>query len=425
MPKLPWILLVLYGAALPRLHAQETLRVVSYNLLNYPNVSTIPKREDTLRVILEHLNPHILLFQELNTEQGANSILRQSLESWAPSRYTRAQFVPNATGASYNQHNMLYYDSTLLRLKSQQRIPTQTRDISIYTVYWKDPSAGADTVFLDIFALHHKAGNTASDRATRHAEADSLRKWLTARPGHPNRLLLGDFNVYRADEPAYRLVTSADSMAGYFRDPIQQPGNWNDNAGFAGIHTQSTRTASFGGGATGGLDDRFDQILISPALYNGAHGFTYISGSYQAVSNDGNHFNQSLLAAPPNTTLPYPVLSALYHMSDHLPVTLELRLDETVATARSKPPDARPATAFKATNPVQQTLHLHYTGITAIEGTLQVRDLTGRILLSEPLQVREGGVYSTETGHLCAGSYWLFITGQQGLLLHRQLLLKP
>ena len=38
--------------------------------------------------------------------------------------------------------------------------------------------------------------------------------------------------------------------------------------------TQSTRTAAFGGGATGGLDDRFDLILFSQSV-NDYGGISY------------------------------------------------------------------------------------------------------------------------------------------------------
>jgi hypothetical protein len=74
----------------------------------------------------------------------------------------------------------------------------------------------------------------------------------------------GDLNIYDSYEPAYQLMMSAGDAKLY--DPISQPGNWHNNVSFAAIHTQSTRTEAFGGGATGGLDDRFDQILVTDDL---------------------------------------------------------------------------------------------------------------------------------------------------------------
>ncbi|MCH6573843.1 MAG: hypothetical protein IH795_01365, partial [Bacteroidetes bacterium] len=42
--------------------------------------------------------------------------------------------------------------------------------------------------------------------------------------------------------------------------------NWHNNFSFVEIHTQSPRTRQFGGGANGGMDDRFDMILTSQSI---------------------------------------------------------------------------------------------------------------------------------------------------------------
>jgi len=49
----------------------------------------------------------------------------------------------------------------------------------------------------------------------------------------------------------------------------------------------------------------------------------YLANSYDAIGNDGNHFNSSLIASPVNSQYPDSVVKALYYMSDHLPVTLK------------------------------------------------------------------------------------------------------
>jgi hypothetical protein len=63
----------------------------------------------------------------------------------------------------------------------------------------------------------------------------------------------------------------------------------------------------------------------------GTNKLKYISGTYTAVGNDGLHYNKSLLALPTNTSVPANVLSALYYMSDHLPITLKLYFDEALS----------------------------------------------------------------------------------------------
>jgi endonuclease/exonuclease/phosphatase family metal-dependent hydrolase len=421
--KLPFLLLLaLICGYSPRLRAQETVRLLSYNLLNYPNISTIPQRQDTLRVILEHLNPDIVAVQELNTVLGADSILNRSLASWAPNRFARAAFVSNATGFGFNQHNMLFYDSTRFALQTQTRIATQQRDISVYTLYRKGANiAGTDTIFLQLFVVHLSASNTTADRNKRWGEIDALRNWLATQPSKANRILLGDLNVYTSTEAAYRLLTSADSMATYFVDPISQPGSWSANAAFAGIHTQSTRTVSLGGGASGGLDDRFDQILLAPSLMTGEFGATFSQGSYRAVGNDGNRFNKSLLSTPINTTLPYPVLTALYHMSDHLPVEIELVLDTPWPAKRQSP---NLSGRFKLQSPVQGHIALHYMGKHNFFGSMRWYSLQGALMWEQPLTIdpQQRQHYSLPL-NISSGTYLVTIQDQSAQTLHKQLII--
>jgi hypothetical protein len=109
--------------------------------------------------------------------------------------------------------------------------------------------------------------------------------------------------------------------SGYFLDPLNRPGYWNNNATFSDVHTQSTRVATLpDGGSNGGLDDRFDFILVSQAIMNFG-GVDYVPGTYWAYGNDGQHFNQQIVNPP------YPISEqiafALHDVSDHLPVVTE------------------------------------------------------------------------------------------------------
>lgn len=99
-------------------------------------------------------------------------------------------------------------------------------------------------------------------------------------------MVLGDFNIYKSSEPAYQRLLD-QSTSGYFFDVINMTGTWN-NASYAIYHTQSPRVRAFGGGATGGLDDRFDMILFSPAIIQNG-GITYVNNSYTVYGNNGLH----------------------------------------------------------------------------------------------------------------------------------------
>ena len=59
------------------------------------------------------------------------------------------------------------------------------------------------------------------------------------------------------------LIGSQDNDNGQLFDPINRIGHWHNNSSFADVHTQSPRTSSFGGGANGWMDDRFDWLLVS------------------------------------------------------------------------------------------------------------------------------------------------------------------
>ena len=129
-------------------------------------------------------------------------------------------------------------------------------------------------------------------------------------------MVTGDFNIYASTEPAYSALVD-QSTPGYFVDIFDLPGVWND-AAYAPYHTQSTRTRQFGGGANGGLDDRFDMILMSQSIID-TGGVHYVNNSYLPYGNDGLHYNDSI-NKPPNLAVGQVIADALHYSSDHLPV---------------------------------------------------------------------------------------------------------
>jgi hypothetical protein len=59
-------------------------------------------------------------------------------------------------------------------------------------------------------------------------------------------------------------------------------------------------------------------------LRDGVEGAQYIPGTYKVIGNDGNHFNKSIIETPTNTSVPANVNTALFNMSDHLPVLMKV-----------------------------------------------------------------------------------------------------
>jgi hypothetical protein len=143
-------------------------------------------------------------------------------------------------------------------------------------------------------------------------------------------LFAGDFNIYTSTEPAYlEILDQTNSVA--MEDPIDTPGAWNNNEDFRAVHTQSTRTSSsgFGGGAGGGLDDRFDFIMVSQNMMTNPN-LQYKTDSYKAYGNNGNCYNNNINDINCGGVYNQIIRDALYNMSDHLPVVMELETDQEI-----------------------------------------------------------------------------------------------
>ena len=155
---------------------------------------------------------------------------------------------------------------------------------------------------------------------------------LNSIPNAENVFFGGDFNFYTSTEPAYQALISNTP---YLLDDPLPAGNWHASSSYSLLHTQSTRTAEFGGGSTGGLDDRFDFILFTGDVNSGANKVQYVNNSCKAFGNDGNHLNDALIDPPVNPNVPDSVIQALYYMSDHLPVICDLTVAATIDTTHS------------------------------------------------------------------------------------------
>lgn len=306
--------------------AQDTISVMSYNILNYPLSNST--KADTLKTIIKHSQPDIFMITELTSSTGVSLILNNALNVDGITHYSSATYVNGP-----DTDNMLFYNSQKFGLKSQNEIPTVLRNISEYVLYYKSPnlSSTLDTTFVHCYMAHLKASNTPADSIQRNQEAVTFKNYLDNKNQPVKNIILGgDFNVYTSNEAAYNTILNGGSVL--LKDPINTPGNWQANSSFSAIHTQSTRTSILpDGGSTGGLDDRFDFIFVGDDVMQGTNKLKYIAGTYKALGNDGLHYNKSLLASPTNTSVPFNVLQALYYMSDHLPIVMKVYIDEAVS----------------------------------------------------------------------------------------------
>lgn len=299
---------------------KDRIIIMSYNLLNYPDGGSLTAdtslRNPYYRTIVASVNPDIFVTQENTSSTSVTGILSYVLNP-AIGGYAAATFING-----YDSDNALFYKTSKFSFVSNTRIYTDLRDINEFKLVHL---LSGDT--LRIYSVHLKASATTSDENQRAQEVDSLRKVTNALPIGSNFLVCGDFNIYKASEPAYqKLILVTPGVEGQFVDPVVMTTTWNSLSN-ADKHTQSTRTRAFGGGSTGGLDDRFDFILYSNAISQSG-GVTYVPNSTYPLGNDGNHYDDSINAQP-NTAVSIDLANALHYAADHLPVVASFDFENT------------------------------------------------------------------------------------------------
>lgn len=390
--------------------AQDTLRVMAYNLLYYGQPNDFCDRnckDEQLRQILADERLDIFAVNEISNagrqaDNNSNALLNNVLningvESW--------QRAPVATNTAHNPLNALYYNSDKLGYIRYQTAVSGFPRLDLHKLYYKsnDLETTEDTVFLHVAVFHHKAGSSSAEERQRGEDVATFINLLDQWGGITNLMVLGDFNCQGSDDAGYAPLLEWDNPLGQLRDPINRPGRWNENAQFASIHTQSTRTTNEpDGGSNGGSDDRLDIILCSAAIMERSDRMQYVNGTYRTVGQDGSFLNGSMLQSSS------PLRNALYRMSDHMPVGLELIVDAVPASLTPKAAPQR-LTARLWPNPVaESTLHLEI-GQHAGDLTYRVVDLLGRQHLAGVLT---GGTISVDG--LQTGVYFVELQDGKG-----------
>jgi FlgD Ig-like domain len=289
------------------------LRVASYNLLNYSS-----GRTNEFRTVLGELQPDVLLADEVLSQAAVNNFVADVLDVVNPGEWSSGEFVdgPDTDAA-------LFYRTAKVDVLGHHVIATALRNINEWTI--RPTSHSSPAAGIRLYAVHLKASTGSANEDKRLGEVEAMRARMETFPPGGNYVVAGDCNIYTSTEPAYQyMINPAYGTAGVVQDPIHREGNWHDNASFADIDTQSPRITQFGGGANGGLDDRFDLILVSPADQDG-EGIDALPATYNALGQDGQHFNGAI-NVPPYIVVTQEVAQALHDASDHLPVVLEFQM---------------------------------------------------------------------------------------------------
>lgn len=140
------------------LSAQENIKLMFYNVLNFPLEDAVPNRLQYLELILDDYRPDLFMICELNNESGADSILN-ALQFLNPN-YDRAVFEFNTSDDTLSDQNdlqqMLYYDSSKFILESQTPVTTIFRDFNHYQLKLNTVNQNTNPILLDVIVCHLK-----------------------------------------------------------------------------------------------------------------------------------------------------------------------------------------------------------------------------------------------------------------------------
>ena len=406
--------------------AQETIKTMFYNLLNFP--STQPSRVSELKTILDDIQPDLFLVCELETEQGGDDIFDNALAT-SPINYAAAPFVANqSTGNQLQQ--LAYYNSDKLILDNATTlqndiVTTDLRDINRYSFVLNTADAATNPVYLEVFVTHLKAGRDTPPSTTnadrRLLEVRALTDYLNTNAAtFSNRYVLfaGDFNLYTANEEAFQEIIDVNGVnAVDFIDPINRIGEWSNNTTFQDVHTQSTLRSNghlldengFPDGATGGLDDRFDFIMISDNLVGNPE-LEYVTDSYETYGNNGNCYNDSINDSNCTGTYSQSIRNSLFNFSDHLPVVLDLETNLSLLNTSSQE-FVQATVELPRGNVVQEQLLLKINDPSMIE-SVSIVNTVGQEM--EQILIRNTSEAILDVSTWSKGMYFINIEGVEG-----------
>lgn len=415
------IIILLIIASFSALYGQpDTLKVMQYNILNYGNNTSyctatnnnINDKNGYIRTILTAYYPDVFTVCEMGRNTSlpndfVNNVLNiNGIDYWMASA--------GANTANSSLTNCIFYNSTKLTFAGHHVAQTFTRDVDVYDFKFKNDDSGR--IILTCVVAHLKAGTGSDNENKRKTMAENIMRYIELNYRECNVLIMGDFNLYTAEEPAYQILTNQTTYPlCYFIDPLYPygVGDWNNNGQYANYHTQSTHKDNDSDcHSSGGMDDRFDFILMSENIYGGRDGIRYVGGSYNALGNDGHRFNKSI-NNPTNTAVSQAVANALFNNSDHIPVTMELvyssHLDVNELANNELSYDVFP-------NPASSKINIRFYQDNLGKANILLFNTLGQQVFSENITVNDClSEHVINVENLPKGFYFLKITNADGI----------
>ena len=401
-------------------YGQTRIKAMMYNILNYSDSEISQNKTPFLSTILNEVNPDLLMVCEVVDEIGSDFLFENAIIPFNED-FEKAPFEENQSGSNSLQQ-MVYYNSKKLILEESKVITADTRDINQFTFKINTENAENNPVRMEVFVTHLKASTGTSNRQRRLTSIQSFVSYTNTIANDSYVLFAGDFNFYTSNEEGYQYLID-DRNPIIMIDPIDRPAPpfpddgvdyfyyenydstyfWN-NSSFADIHTQSTRTSNSGliddSGSTGGLDDRFDFIMMSEN-FNTSSDLFYVNGSYQEIGNNGNCYNSFLSNTNCSGTYSQTLRNALIEFSDHLPVVMEIETPENTLST-----DVVSSIKFVNSNTTEDYLKIFLTD-NLDKNNIKIYTINGQLIQVKTQANTSDNSLMIDARHLSKGIYYL------------------
>ncbi|MEP7028129.1 MAG: choice-of-anchor D domain-containing protein [Candidatus Eisenbacteria bacterium] len=304
-------LLALAGTVSPA----GAVRIMNHNPLNWSGTSGVA-RVPYMLSILRNVQPDIVVLQEMQDQAGVNLYRDSVLNFLEPGQWVAGPFIEGP-----DTDSALLYKPSKWTFLDVVVVPTSLRNVYRYHMRLAGYTSAEAEAYFYVFHLKASTGFEAQ----RAYEMRLIRLDADALPVGSHVMFCGDYNVYTGTEPAFvKALQDTASNVGRMKDPINKVGSWHNSVALAITHTQSPRRLQFGGGATGGMDDRFDFILESYNLDDGV-GMDLDKSTYHSYGNDGLHCCDAAINDPPtNAAIGQLNADSLMNASDHIPVVVDV-----------------------------------------------------------------------------------------------------
>jgi hypothetical protein len=340
-------LFVIAGVAvLASVTMAQSVRIATWNISNY----TGGRVADIQNAVYGTFNgrsmrPDMILAQEMDNDAGAAALL--SALNTAAGGFTDWAMIKATVGGNVtvnNSNNAIYYRTSKfsnvggpILFENAADIGSNTNQAPRYTLRGDFKIIGNQNTSetLTVYDSHFKAQDSTGDGglSRRLVSANNIRANAATLGSNPY-IVGADFNIQTSSEASYQAMVGG-TAGGRFFDPINRPGSWNGNNTYRFLHTQDPS-------GPGGMDDRFDQLLVSQNLIDGS-GTDYVGNaalaysgttwddpnhSYRVWGNDGTSFNTSLTTtgnAMVGSSIAQSLINVATTAGGHLPVFMDIR----------------------------------------------------------------------------------------------------